>query len=126
MNMQIMNYPKERFMVRGRRLDDGTEAVGYLFSDTAPCSLKAKGKCACPHDGSSAVIFAWDDGLHEYDEYEVDPATIEPVALPVLHEPHLVGEYKCPSCRACFVESLGRASFCGECGQRLGWSEESQ
>jgi hypothetical protein len=56
-------------------------------------------------------------------EFLVDPATVEPVAVPVMRERHLMGDYRCPNCRAAFVESLGRTDYCGNCGQRLAWTE---
>ncbi|MCM1364687.1 MAG: YopX family protein [Faecalibacterium sp.] len=62
---------------RAKRLDNGEWVEGYVLIDTAPCSLKAIGKCNCKHDGSElAVIFAWDDNFHEYQEHQVDPETV--------------------------------------------------
>ncbi len=113
--MQNMIIPKERFMVQGRRLDNGELVTGYLLADTAPCSFRAKGKCACSHDGSTAYIFVWDDGLHEYDDIEVDPASVEPVALPPIK---IMSLYECPSCRN---EAKRRFPYCPECGQRWTW-----
>ena len=66
----------DRYLFRGKRLDNGEWVVGYLFADTAPCSMKLEGKCVCRHDGSSANIYAWDDCLHEYCAHDVDSATI--------------------------------------------------
>lgn len=63
-------------LFRGKRLDNGEWAYGYLLADTADCSLKKAGKCVCPHDGSTAYILEWDDAYHEYREIEVDHSTI--------------------------------------------------
>ena len=35
-----------------------------------------KGKCVCAHDGSDAIILAWDDDLHEYEEYAIAPESL--------------------------------------------------
>lgn len=57
-------------------MDNGEWVYGYVLIDTAPCTLKAKGMCACKHDGSDAFIIAWDDEFHEYSEYQVASDTV--------------------------------------------------
>lgn len=54
----------------------GRWVYGCLLVDNANCSAKQSGKCYCPHNGSLAYIFEWQDGLHEYEEIEVIPSTI--------------------------------------------------
>ncbi len=63
-------------LFRGKRVDNREWIYGYPMIDTAPCSLKAEGKCVCPHDGSNAQMFFWDDELHEYDSVDVIPETV--------------------------------------------------
>lgn len=64
-----------RGLFRGKRTDNGEWVTGYFLADTAPCSLKAQGKCKGKHDGSIAFIFFWNDECHEYEETEIDPST---------------------------------------------------
>ena len=63
-------------LFRGKRLEDRQWAYGYPLIDNAACSLKAKGKCFCPHDGSDAEIYFWDDEFHEYNSADVDASSI--------------------------------------------------
>lgn len=64
------------WICRGKRLDTGAWVEGYVLTDTAPCTLKDEGKCECKHDGSEVYILAWNDDLHEYEQYQVDPSTV--------------------------------------------------
>ncbi len=48
-------------LFRAKRKDNGEWIYGYPLIDTADCSLKAEGKCVCPHDGSWAVLAYWAD-----------------------------------------------------------------
>ena len=63
-------------LFRGKRLDNGEWAYGYVLIDNAPCALKSAGKCKRDHNGSRSAIYSWNDDLREYEELEVDPATI--------------------------------------------------
>ncbi len=67
---------EREILFRGKRKDNGEWVYGYPLIDTAPCSLKAKGACVCPHDGSQAYIISWDDPYHEYNYVDVIPETI--------------------------------------------------
>ncbi len=62
-------------LFRAKRKDNGEWIYGYPLIDTADCSLKAEGKCVCPHDGSYAKIFYWSDNFHEYEDEEIIPET---------------------------------------------------
>jgi len=50
--------------------------------------------------------------------------TNKETALPLKHERTGVGDYRCPSCDAAFIEGAGITNYCGNCGQRLLWPEE--
>ena len=43
----------------------------------------------------------------------------------VLRERTPVGDYRCPMCRAAFIDGLGETNYCCNCGQRLAWPEQS-
>lgn len=59
-------------LFRGRRIDNGKWVYGTPLFDWADCSLK------CPHHNKGELysFFGWHDECHEFDEFEVDPATI--------------------------------------------------
>lgn len=63
-------------LFKAKRLSDGEWVEGYPVYDRADCTLKRQGKCQCAHDGSLITFFGWIDNLYEYDEVEVDPATV--------------------------------------------------
>ncbi len=64
---------KQKVFVNGEWIK-GEWVYGYPVIDTGDCSLKAEGKCFCPHDGTS--IFFWDDDFHEYTDCEIVPETV--------------------------------------------------
>ncbi len=64
---------KQKVFVNGEWIN-GEWVYGYPVIDTGDCSLKAEGKCFCPHDGTS--IFFWDDDFHEYTDCEIIPETV--------------------------------------------------
>ena len=87
---------------RAKREDTGEWVYGYPLIDTAPCTLKAVGKCVCPHDGSVAGMYVWEDDFHEYNYFDVKADTI--------------GQY------TGFVDKIGTRIFEGDivrvCGKR--------
>ena len=64
---------KQKVFVNGEWIN-GEWVYGYPVIDTGDCSLKAEGKCFCPHDGTS--IFFWDDDFHEYTDCAIVPETV--------------------------------------------------
>lgn len=64
---------KQKVSVNGE-WHKGEWVYGYPVIDTGDCSLKAEGKCLCPHDGTS--IFFWNDNFHEYTDCEIIPSTV--------------------------------------------------
>lgn len=64
---------KQKVFVNGEWIK-GEWVYGYPVIDTGDCSLKAEGKCFCPHDGTS--IFFWDDDFHEYTDCNIIPETL--------------------------------------------------
>lgn len=67
------NNGKQKVFVNGKQYK-GEWVYGYPVIDTGNCSLKEKGKCLCPHDGTS--IFFWNDDFHEYTDCEIIPSTV--------------------------------------------------
>lgn len=63
-------------LFRGKRTDNGEWVYGYPLIDNADRGLKADGKCVCPHDGSEAGMYVWEDNFHEYDWFDVRADTI--------------------------------------------------
>jgi len=107
---------KERYQFQARRLDNGNLVTGLPveYSDhTWIMELT---------DFSEDRVYAYAPHSEMW-SHRVDPSTIEPVAVAVLHEPHPVGKHKCPNCKAGFFERPEAwTPFCGNCGQRLDWS----
>jgi len=59
--------------------------------------------------------------------YEVNPSTIEYIAIPVSPTGKTMGAYCCPTCETAFgggwVKMLGLPKYCQRCGQHLDWTE---
>ena len=51
-------------------------------------------------------------------EVERLTAPMKPIA-----ERTLVGDYRCPNCNAAFITDMGITNYCGNCGQKLDWSD---
>lgn len=63
---------EHEILFRGKRIDNGEWVYGVPLFDWAPCSLKCKNQ----HKGELLTFFGWDDCYHEYDEFEINPATV--------------------------------------------------
>jgi len=101
----------ERFMVRGKRVDNGEWVIGYFIK-------------RLPLGGEGiAESLIFNDKKHADGWYSavVDPATVEPVAVKPIRESTLVGDYICPNCGVAFMAGFGVTNYCGNCGQRLDW-----
>lgn len=59
-------------LFRGKHVYSGEWVYGIPLFDLALCSLK----CENQHNGEIITFFGWNDGCHEYDEFNVDPTTI--------------------------------------------------
>jgi len=60
--------------------------------------------------------------VHNITAFVVDPATVEPVAVPVMFVNHVYG--RCPNCCDDVGRFTGAATreYCHYCGQRLDWT----
>jgi len=104
---------KERYMVRGKRIDNGAWETGFLVIRRPYCS--------------DARYFI-SDKMTGF-QTPIDPDTVEPIAVSVVRHKIPDGnsrEYRCPNCGVWFVavtrvgdKFYGSTSFCGNCGQRL-------
>lgn len=104
---------KERFLVRGKRLDNGEIIQGYY--------LHNDGYCDRP-DGARAFIYRTD-----YARDAVDPATVEPIVVKPRKSD--AGSSICPNCEHFIMQyeqSHGNITvpYCKWCGQRLDWGVE--
>ena len=100
----------KRFMVKGKRCDSENWVEGAYLYDS-------------PNDRHVIIIDCWS-------YHEIDPTTIEPLAVPVIIEP-LYGyedakpsgyDALCPCCEE-ILDCDNRYEYCCYCGQRLDWSK---
>lgn len=86
----------------------------------------AKGLIYCDIDGffigeDGALVLTDDCGNTRW--CPADRFTVIFESLPIKREKTAVGDYRCPSCNAAFIDVAGITPYCGNCGQRLDWSE---
>ena len=100
---------EKRFMVTANRVDNGDTITGYYLKS---------GECAFvwvePEDGKRTIT---DSSI------EVDPATIEPVAMPVKNQDYDYG--RCPNCEnevSYDSAEYDQPQYCYWCGQRISWA----
>ena len=123
---------EKRFMVRGQSADDGKMVTGYYAFIPASqfCSTDRHFVAYAPEDDP-------DDLVHEL----VDPASIEPVAVPVICKITSNGEdvgyefayYYCPNClndvsieyRKEKEPARYKPNCCVDCGQHLDWQADT-
>ncbi|MDR1693377.1 MAG: hypothetical protein LBR72_08470 [Oscillospiraceae bacterium] len=100
----------KRYMVTGKRLDNGEPVTGfYLELNGEKMGERSIRSCILDNIGRTL---------------DIDFATVEPVAVPVVLERSLLGYYCCPNCRkVLYVAAMGRTNYCPSCGQRLDWGE---
>ena len=91
----------ERYMCRGKRLDNGVEVVGYIWiiDKIPPAKYHITDKSG--------------------DTHFVDPESIQPVAAKV-ESSGQVNKKKCPNCG--IIVNPGE-NYCYDCGQRLDWED---
>ena len=106
----------ERYMVQGKRLDDGETVQGYY------AFIPKSNFCA--HDRH--LMFVVGDDQDDLDCELVDPATVEPVAVKPVVNKNTWQKY-CPNCNVlCNNPFAPRAEYCGKCGQRLDWRSSDE
>ena len=102
---------KERFMVTGKRLDNGETVTGYLYREND----RIEGYVV---NGINSHFFRVD----------VDPETVEPVAVkPIIEQLENCKRIECPNCGKTWAMSNNveiPAEYCRHCGQRLCWEVE--
>ncbi len=117
----------ERFMCEGTRPNCGEIIDGYvLYSDNL---LPSKAYICAGIESAESIKGGYIIGRF----FEVDPASVEPVAVKVekiqcgsrLNKPIYCGE--CPNCGLTVASAknypyeLNSNDYCGHCGQRLDW-----
>jgi len=111
-----LNLIDERFMVKGRRRDNGELVCGYLVYTGQVVSPFAIAD-------DSVSVGACND-IMGY-AHHIDGSTIEAVSAPVLFDGGRDGSetnYGCPNCEAGLNPERGNPEYCRWCGQRLDWS----
>ena len=129
---------RERFMVKGKRLDNGKIVQGYYFRQ-----LRTSGS----HEDKEALVDVIETAPASYSQtcFEVDPNTIEPVAIKVINKKEtqeVLREYnpvlgykkigyiieaECPNCGRTVRDTTNLPMEdnigCRMCLQRLDWRE---
>lgn len=125
--LECQSMIKERFMVEGKRLDNWEIIRGYLTTDEKF------------DDEIRYFIEFWVKSekanvCNQRRYYEVDPATIQPVAVKVKNIDKCGKSFgkqtdcgNCPNCDWTVASAknypydLENNDYCGHCGQRLAW-----
>ena len=104
----------ERFMVTGKRVDNGKTVTGYLSKSR----YQGKGELVpcIDYEESGVMISSC-----------VDPKSVEPVAAK-LKDYYMWGVRhggNCPNCNAKIdAHNAASPNYCYECGQRLDWGQD--
>ena len=122
----------KRFMVRGRRIDNGEWVTGYYAY--YPSAVQVGNIC-----GAHRIYTPPIDPDDRAGYHDVDPATVEPVAVPVVCETvdeegaeFEFAHYRCPNCLNIVHQHYRKSrepmrykqNYCVDCGQRLDWEAE--
>lgn len=104
----------ERFMVQGKRLDNGEMVQGlrHLYHD----KILIVSENIMDFDDEFCAPEYW---------WVVDPATVEPVAMKIIKGKVYPYLSQCPGCRSILKFDYvyhPRPGYCGSCGQRLDWT----
>ena len=116
-NLKGLIKMQNRYLFRGKRLDSRKLVQGYLVN---------KGFVSGSYSDYGTYIIYHSSGY----EWDVDPQTIEPVAVKVLtlrsNENHTMFDGRCPNClkRIGYYSTHLLPNYCSDCGQRLDWSVE--
>ncbi len=105
-----------RFMVTGKRLDNGETVTGYYF---APLDRRPE-----PHYHAAILTLDYMADINSKVGdciVEVDPASVEPVAVKVLRETGIIHSERCPNCHVHVSDNPYMQKYCDHCGQRLDW-----
>ena len=107
----------ERFKVTGKRLDNRKTVSGNYLQF-----------------GENRVFIEWHGQGEQFKFlHEVDPATIQPVALKPRYEPKgetIPDAIFCPNCETDLMGYFDNPergmNYCPECGQRLNWMRKTK
>lgn len=113
----------KRFMVSGDRVDNGEQIVGYYYRLNFEKNQSLDNRTGVRH------YIICDDAVCHIFCQEVDPATVEPLAIPPTVHPIYGYEDTKPSdydilCPTCEEGVGGDNDYCKHCGQRLDWTVE--
>ena len=116
-----------KHLVQGKRIDNGEMVCGY-YTYVTEFGAKGLRKPKIVAQGDYGVI-----------GFEVDPATVEPVAAKVTAKVETIdlsnnqlgtrienyNTYYCPSCNEVLtgITHIKNYNYCHGCGQRLDWTE---
>ncbi len=109
---------EKRFVVDGTRPDCGEVLTGYVLY---PDNLLPGKAYICAGIESAESI---DGGYLIGRFFEVDPASVEPVAVKVLRETGIIHSERCPNCHVHVSDNTYMQKYCDHCGQRLDWGGE--
>ena len=109
----------ERFMVTGRRSDNGDTILGYFAeSDGETYIFSGDGIVSRTNQTITSGEY-----LLVVECYKVDPETVEPLAVRVVDPEN---ECRCPNCGetiTCLPGCCDMPKSCPGCGQRLFWED---
>lgn len=101
-----------------------------IYHDDHVCSCKISCECGCSvewadddikkEDLEKLVVEKWNTRVYPP---EIREAINHSIARKPMHQRNLFGEIKLGDCPACTAPVNEEFRFCGDCGQKLNWSD---